>query len=57
MLPAAVPSILGVVFAFLAGLLALKWLSRWLETGRWHFFGIYCLFAAGVVAYLHHSGF
>ena len=51
------PSIVGVVFAFLAGLLALKWLSRWLEAGRWHFFGIYCLFAAIVVGYLHHTGF
>ena len=57
LLPAAVPSIVGVLFAFLAGLLALKWLSRWLETGRWHFFGIYCLVAAVVVAYLHHTGF
>ena len=56
-LPAAMPSVLGVVFAFLAGLLALKWLSRWLESGRWHFFGIYCLLAAIVVAYLHHTGF
>jgi undecaprenyl-diphosphatase len=54
--PAAMPSIVGVVFAFLAGLLALKWLSRWLEAGRWHFFGIYCLLAAIVVAYLHHTG-
>jgi undecaprenyl-diphosphatase len=57
MLPAATTSLVGVVFAFLAGLLALKWLSRWLETGRWHFFGIYCLVAAAVVAYLHHTGF
>jgi undecaprenyl-diphosphatase len=57
MLPAAMPSLLGVVFAFLAGLLALKWLSRWLETGRWHFFGIYCLVAAFVIGYLHHAGF
>jgi undecaprenyl-diphosphatase len=56
MLPAVMPSIVGVVCAFLAGLLALKWLSRWLETGRWHFFGIYCLVAAIVVAYLHHTG-
>ena len=56
MAPAAIPSIVGVVFAFLAGLLALKWLSRWLETGRWHFFGIYCLVAAAVVGYLHHTG-
>ncbi|MGH9535455.1 MAG: undecaprenyl-diphosphate phosphatase [Terriglobales bacterium] len=43
--------LLGMVFAFLAGLLALKWLSRWLEQGRWHWFGIYCLvFAAFVEA-------
>jgi undecaprenyl-diphosphatase len=55
--PAAAPSILGVIFAFLAGLLALKWLSRWLESGRWHFFGIYCLLAALVIAYLYHVGF
>jgi len=57
MVPSAAPSILGMVFAFFAGLLALKWLSRWLETGRWHLFGIYCLAAAVVVAYLHHIGF
>jgi len=56
MLPAVMPSIVGVVVAFLAGLLALKWLSRWLESGRWHFFGIYCLIAAIVVGYLHHTG-
>ncbi len=40
---AAFPSLLGAVFAFFAGLLALKWLSRWLEHGRWYLFGIYCL--------------
>jgi undecaprenyl-diphosphatase len=57
MAPALMPSIVGVICSFLAGLLALKWLSRWLETGRWHFFGIYCLLAALVVAYLHHTGF
>jgi undecaprenyl-diphosphatase len=55
-IPAATPSVLGMIFAFIAGLLALKWLSRWLETGRWHLFGIYCLIAAVVVAYLHHRG-
>lgn len=57
MVPSAAPSILGMIFAFFAGLLALKWLSRWLETGRWHLFGIYCLAAAVVVGYLHHIGF
>ena len=54
---AAFPSLLGALFAFLAGLLALKWLSRWLEGGRWHFFGIYCLVAAAAVGYLHHLGY
>lgn len=50
-------SLLGMVFSFLAGLLALKWLSNWLEEGRWHWFGVYCLFASGVVFYLHAHGF
>lgn len=45
-------SLLGALFAFVAGLLALKWLSSWLETGRWYLFGIYCLVAAGVVMWL-----
>lgn len=46
-------SLLGMVLAFLAGLIALKWLSAWLEEGRWYLFGIYCLIASGVVFYLH----
>ena len=54
---AAFPSLLGAVFAFLAGLIALKWLSRWLEGGRWHLFGVYCLVAAAAVGYLHHLGY
>jgi len=54
---AAFPSLLGAVLAFFAGLLALKWLSRWLLTGRWYFFGIYCLLAAAVVFYLHTIGY
>ena len=41
-----VPGIVGMIFSFLAGLLALKWLSRWLEAGRWQWFGYYCLGAA-----------
>ena len=51
------PSLLGMVCAFLAGLVALRWLSRWLERGRWHYFGIYCLVAAIVVFALHLRGF
>jgi undecaprenyl-diphosphatase len=50
-------SVLGMVFSFLAGLLALKWLSSWLESGRWYLFGIYCLLASGIVFYLHTRGF
>jgi undecaprenyl-diphosphatase len=38
-----------MVFSFLTGLLALKWLSAWLEHGRWYLFGIYCLVFSGVV--------
>jgi undecaprenyl-diphosphatase len=48
-----VVSLLGAVFAFLAGLVALKWLSNWLENGRWYLFGIYCLVASAVVFWLH----
>ena len=40
------PSLFGMVFSFIAGLLALRWLSHWLEHGRWHFFGCYCLLAS-----------
>ena len=54
---AMMPSLLGAFFSFVAGLVALKWLSQWLESGRWHWFGIYCLVAACVVAYLHHVGY
>lgn len=54
---AAMPSVLGMGFAFLAGLLALRWLSAWLERGRWSYFGIYCLFASAVVFVLHRHGF
>jgi len=50
-------SALGMSFSFLAGLVALKWLSSWLESGRWYLFGIYCLLASGVVFYLHTRGF
>ena len=50
-------SLLGAVFAFLAGLVALKWLSNWLENGRWYWFGIYCLVASCVVFYLHAKGY
>ena len=50
-------SLLGAVFAFLAGLVALKWLSTWLENGRWSWFGIYCLVASAAVFWLHTKGY
>lgn len=50
-------SVIGMICAFLAGLLALKWLSRWLEGGRWYLFGIYCLAASIVVGSLFLMGY
>jgi undecaprenyl-diphosphatase len=52
-----ITGLLGAVLAFFAGLVALRWLSSWLEGGRWYLFGIYCLVASGVVFYLHHLGY
>jgi undecaprenyl-diphosphatase len=52
-----VAGLLGAVFAFLAGLVALKWLSSWLEEGRWYLFGIYCLIASVVVFGLYRAGY
>jgi undecaprenyl-diphosphatase len=46
------PSLLGMVLSFVAGMFALKWLSQWLEQGRWHFFGAYCLVASLVVLWI-----
>ena len=51
------PGLLGIVLSFFSGLLALRWLSRWLEGGRWHFFGFYCLCASVIVFLLHRNGF
>jgi len=46
------PGLLGMVLSFLAGQLALRWLSSWLEHGRWHLFGGYCLLASLVVLWV-----
>jgi undecaprenyl-diphosphatase len=51
LLQLATPSLVGMALSFAAGLLALRWLSRWLEHGRWHYFGVYCLAAAAVVRF------
>jgi undecaprenyl-diphosphatase len=54
---AMMPSLVGMVCAFFAGLVALKWLSKWLESDRWYVFGIYCLVAAAAVGALHYMGY
>lgn len=51
--PLFLPGLLGMGFSFVAGLVALRWLSRWLEKGRWTWFGYYCLAAAVVVLAVH----
>jgi undecaprenyl-diphosphatase len=48
------PSLAGMALSFLAGLLALRWLSRWLEHGRWHLFGCYCIAASVAVLTILH---
>jgi undecaprenyl-diphosphatase len=47
--PDLAPGLAGMVLSFGAGLLALRWLSDWLERGRWKHFGWYCLAAAAAV--------
>ena len=52
-----IAALLGMVFSFIAGLAALRWLSSWLEQGRWYLFGIYCILASFVVFFLHTKGY
>jgi undecaprenyl-diphosphatase len=52
-----VAAFLGMIFSFIAGLAALRWLSSWLENGRWYLFGIYCILASFAVFFLHLRGF
>jgi undecaprenyl-diphosphatase len=51
------PSLHGMVFSFIAGLVALRLLSRLLERGKWWVFGIYCLVAAAAVFALYRQGY
>jgi len=55
--PIVTLSLLGAGIAFLSGILALIWLSRWLDGGRWYWFGIYCMLAAVGVFALHQAGY
>ncbi len=50
------PSLIGMALSFISGILALKWLSNWLERGRWYLFGFYCLCASVVILLLRCQG-
>ncbi len=50
------PGLLGAVFSLIAGLLALRLLSRVLSGGKWNYFGVYCLCASAAVFLLHLTG-
>lgn len=43
------PGMLGMLGSFVAGLIALRWLSSWLERGHWRYFGYYCLFFSAAI--------
>jgi undecaprenyl-diphosphatase len=49
--------LIGMLCSFLAGLIALRLLSRVLEKGQWWVFGVYCLLAAGVMFALYLQGY
>jgi len=51
------PGLFGMVGAFIAGLLALKLLSSWLEKGHWSWFGYYCIAFSGFVFFLASRGY
>jgi undecaprenyl-diphosphatase len=51
------PGLVGMVFSFLAGILALKFLSAVLENGRWKYFGYYCVVASAGMAAAAAAGF
>jgi undecaprenyl-diphosphatase len=50
-----VQTLFGMVFSFIAGLIALAVLSKLLERGRWWIFGVYCLLASGAVFWMYHA--
>jgi undecaprenyl-diphosphatase len=51
-----IPSIIGMIASFMSGMMALKWLSHWLESGRWKFFGYYCVVLSLIVIILMQVG-
>ena len=51
------PGLFGMTGAFVAGLLALRLLSSWLEKGHWAWFGYYCIAFSGFVFFLASRGY
>ena len=51
------PGLFGMVGAFIAGILALKLLSSWLEKGHWSWFAYYCIGFSGFVFFLASRGY
>jgi undecaprenyl-diphosphatase len=51
------PGLVGMVFSFLAGLVALRVLSAALERGQWKYFGYYCILFSIVVLCAAFKGF
>ncbi|MDE1170689.1 MAG: undecaprenyl-diphosphate phosphatase [Verrucomicrobium sp.] len=51
------PGAFGMGCSFIAGLFALWLLSRWLQAGKWHYFGLYSLTLAVIVAGLAAAGY
>jgi undecaprenyl-diphosphatase len=54
--PLLAPGLIAIAASFVAGLIALRLLTRLLNAGRWQFFGFYCLAAAAVVCVLAQRG-
>jgi undecaprenyl-diphosphatase len=51
-----IPSMIGMIASFLSGMMALKWLSHWLEIGSWKYFGYYCIVLSLIVIILKQAG-
>lgn len=51
------PGLFGMTASFVAGMLALFFLSSLLERGKWQLFGYYCIFASAIVFLLYAKGF
>ena len=44
-------ALVGLFSSFLVGIMALKWLLIWLQNGKFHYFGIYCV-VIGIISYV-----